>query len=452
MHKGQNAGIARLLTHDGHSHAGMGILVDRRRVVTCAHVINTALGRWEEALDQPAGQIQVAFPLSSNPRVPIAAKIVVWAPGDMNGDVAVLELEQDAPAEAGHAVLTHFEASLENNPLKIYGMVRGDGRHVDVKYQGLTANVEVQIDGDTSAENFVKGGYSGAGVWNSAQCAFIGMVRSIAADGKRTAFLTPVSSLQRACPTLPIERRRLSATFLRTWTIALALFIAATFYLFGGNLWWTTFSHPQLAAFAGMHVYPFVGPFIAWLLVSHARDYKFHPWSTRVPKLLGLRQFESGSAEDKQWASALLVVLMVFPIYAQIHFLKEFHNEGHVYIYPRDFGFEVAELQALVPGATCLRGASPASGTSKCRHPEAGRYSTVKPKPGAKGGYWKNRYHYGDSREHGRQSASFFPILQPVLVVLFSVLSLMLNIWAVRLVLGDHREKLLRDAGLHKSS
>lgn len=449
MHKGKDAGIARLLKPDGISHAGMGILVDRRRIVSCAHVVNTAMGRWAEAEEMPTGKVGIAFPLASDPRKTMAARVICWGPDDGNGDISVLELDEDAPAEVGFAVLTHFEASLENNPLKIFGMPKGDGRHVDVRYQGLTANVEVQLDGDAAAENFVEGGYSGAGVWNSAQGAFIGMVRSIAADGEHTAFLTPVGSLQQACPSLPIERRRLSATFLRTWTMGIALFIGATFYLFGGNLWWTTFSHPQLAAFAGMHVYPILGPFIAWLLLSHARDYQFHPWSTRVPKLAGLRNFESGSAEDQQWAAALLIVLTAFPVYAQVHFLKEFHNEGHVYIYPRDFGFEATELQAMVRGPACLNG-SAESGNRKCRHPDAGRYSTVTPKPGAEGGYWKNRYHYGDVRPRGRQSMSFFPTLQPVVVILASISTLIFSLCALRFVLGDHREKLLTRQRLHK--
>jgi len=445
VHQGADAGIVRFLKPDGLSHAGMGILVDRRRIVTCAHVVNTALGRDQYATDTPVDKACVNFPLSSSTRKIIAGTVVSWKPvGGEPEDIAVLELSEDAPTDVGFAVLTHFEASLQDNPLKIFGIASGSSNHVDVKYQGLTASFEAQIDGHPGAATFVERGYSGAGVWDAKLGAFIGMVRAVAAGGKRIAYLTPVISLQAACPSLPVERRELSPTFRRTWTIASVAFFMATFYFFGANLWWDKSNHPQLAAFFGMHLYPFVGALIGWLLLSHARNFKFHPWSTRVPGIIGLNH-ESGSPEEKNWAALFLIVLVAFPVYAQGHFLSQFHTEGHVYLYPKDFGFKPHDLQALIKpgdGLACLRGPLE-NGTAKCRHPTADLYRIAQPKPGYKGGYWKNAYHYGDYRGSGRQSASFWPILQPVVVIALSILTLVLNAWAVLFVFRDHRARLL---------
>jgi hypothetical protein len=57
MHQGKEAGIAKVLLGEGVTgrppakHAGMGIVVGPRHVLTCAHVVNTAAG---QAVDSSA--------------------------------------------------------------------------------------------------------------------------------------------------------------------------------------------------------------------------------------------------------------------------------------------------------------------------------------------------------------------------------------------------------------
>ena len=72
----------------------------------------------------------------------------------------------------------------------------------------------------------------------------------------------------------------------------------------------------------------------------------------------------------------------------QGHFLLVFHSEGFVYMYPEKFGFTKSELEG---GNNCPERAVPL-----CKHPEAGRYATVTPKPPSTGAYWDNAYQYGD--------------------------------------------------------
>jgi hypothetical protein len=81
--------------------AGLGLLVGADRVVTCAHVVNAALGRGLLEQDRPDGPVLVEFPLL--PAMPVRlARVVAWAPprGWDGGDVAGLALSESAPAGA----------------------------------------------------------------------------------------------------------------------------------------------------------------------------------------------------------------------------------------------------------------------------------------------------------------------------------------------------------------
>jgi hypothetical protein len=107
---GKDAGIAKILKRDGSGrHGGMAIMIDRRHVVTCAHVVNAALGLPIEAVAKPTEPVPVAFPLWTR-RDTINGRLVAWHPigcGSVE-DVAVLELEADAPVEIG---TVYFEAT-----------------------------------------------------------------------------------------------------------------------------------------------------------------------------------------------------------------------------------------------------------------------------------------------------------------------------------------------------
>src|SRR5437879_2638908 len=79
------------------------MLVGVGQVVTCAHVVNTALCRRpdEQAAPGKSDVVQVEFPLL--PGAPVRdARVVVWEPprgaAAGGGDVAGLVLTEDAPA------------------------------------------------------------------------------------------------------------------------------------------------------------------------------------------------------------------------------------------------------------------------------------------------------------------------------------------------------------------
>jgi hypothetical protein len=61
---GIKSSIARVRGSDGRV-AGAGFLVGDRLVLTCAHVVNLAVGRATPAAERPGGELAVDFPLLS---------------------------------------------------------------------------------------------------------------------------------------------------------------------------------------------------------------------------------------------------------------------------------------------------------------------------------------------------------------------------------------------------
>jgi hypothetical protein len=435
MKPGMYAGIARIWTGDK-QHAGMGIVIDSRRVLTCAHVVNVAVGL--RALDRkkPQSKVSVGFALFEHIE-PIAGRVIHWSPAQER-DVAVIELDSDVPAQVSTAVFAGVDAPLDGDLLRVYGIGQGQksGRHIEAKFMGETREIEAQIDGIANAQLFAMPGYSGAGVWDTEHDGLIGMLCSGDRDGKRVAFITPVEVLERECAYLPVERRQLLPSFNRRWPVGALLFFLGMLYFFGANLWWRDYppQHPQLAAFAGAHFYAIFGCVMGWFLRAHARDFHLHPWPLRLPGVRSL-QFKSGLSGQKLIASLLIVFIVLAPLYGQGRFLKVVNVEGHVFVYPRDFGFE--------PGTRgpCLT-KDLSSNQVLCRHEDAGIYSLVTPGNDAPGGYFKNRYHYGDVRgDDGGKSVNFYPIAQPVMLILLSIWAAVLNFQALFLVFRKQRPR-----------
>src|SRR6202453_697468 len=89
-------GIARLRGFASTAVCGTAFLISTRQVMTCAHVVNIAVGaNWNE-LERPTASVRIEFPFASN-YVAVPAHVIEWRPcGDhAAADIAVLELERD---------------------------------------------------------------------------------------------------------------------------------------------------------------------------------------------------------------------------------------------------------------------------------------------------------------------------------------------------------------------
>jgi hypothetical protein len=419
MEFGKSAGIARVLLPDGENHAGMGVLVGPRHVLTCAHVANTAIGRPPEATMKPTQELAVEFPMSRT-REPRYGHVASWSPMGRTPeyDICVIELTEDAPADVGVAVLADIHVLLDGDPLSVYGSAarESNGHHIAAEFKGPCSNSEVQIDGVAAARGlFVKQGYSGAAVWDAKHSVVVGIVRAMY-RGADIAYMVPTARIAEAWHDLPYETRRLPFLVNWLWTAFATVFLTLVIHFMWVVQAATPDQNPQLGAFVGMHLY-FVGAaLMGWLWYLHARNYRLHQWSARIPRFAGI-DFGPDSSASRVLSIVSIVLFILIPLYTQGHFIRTFHTQGHVYIYSDDFGYSPPEVFG------CL------GRMGLCQHKDAGRYSTVTAKPPAVGGYWNNAYHYGDAqpKKETRPTATFFPILQPIAVILFTAAAIALQ-------------------------
>ncbi|WPD23382.1 MAG: trypsin-like peptidase domain-containing protein [Candidatus Electrothrix scaldis] len=198
---------------------GAGFLVTSRHILTCAHVVNTALGRDEYAVQPPDTAILLDFPLLTN-RPLLRAKVLHWFPvqesssvGDIE-DIAVLELLPDSPlpTEAQPLPLVVPEKqSFFDHRVRMCGFPLGvdNGTYVNGILQGVTAKGWVEIH--HQGKELVEGGFSGTVVYSAEEHAALGMTVSILnRQNARVAYMIPAALLFRACPEIDIFSRSLN--------------------------------------------------------------------------------------------------------------------------------------------------------------------------------------------------------------------------------------------------
>lgn len=439
------AGIAKILIGDEENHAGMGIVADVRHIITCAHVVNVALGRDPPDQARPTDEVRVGFPMLGRTEV-LHATIERWIPpgNEPQCDIALLKVVGSIPEGAGIAILADITGmSMDGDPLSIFGLSKGQrlGNHVDAEFKGATSAAWVQLDGSDMKGAFIQGGFSGAAVWDQFHSAMVGMVvAKKLSDVQHVAYMIPTADLKAFWPDLQIEYRPLPSSFARTWTI----FSAAYFFLLFAHwaadrgiqsFFAVSFSGPYkiLAAFWGMHVYAFLAPVLLLMLMAFARAFRLHDWVSRIPSF---GAFGRRPAPSTSWRAALLslVAFVVLPLVVQIHFIRQFHEKGYVYIYPSSFGYDSSD--PVFDGQHCSK-----ESIHLCTKADAGRYSLAQPKQVGQASYWDNAYHYGQRAGSGG-TVTFFPILQPSLILLLTALSGLLSAIDLFLVFrrGHQRE------------
>ncbi|MCX5009927.1 serine protease [Streptomyces sp. NBC_00555] len=124
-----DASVARIPGADGRPE-GAGFRAGLREVITCAHVVATALGLPPDTRESPGGRLWIDFPLAERgTRVP--ARVCAWTPvrPDGSGDIAVLELLADPPAKAPVARLVE-DAAGPDRRVRAFGFPQSydDGR------------------------------------------------------------------------------------------------------------------------------------------------------------------------------------------------------------------------------------------------------------------------------------------------------------------------------------
>jgi hypothetical protein len=222
MSQGLQPAIVRIYQATG-KVIGAGFLVSEKHALTCAHVVNAALGKQMTASEPPAGTVSLDFPQVA-PGEKLTARVIHWipaslpnaaAPTDGGTDIAVLELESPLPASAQPVRLV-TGASLQGHEFRVFGFPEGQpaGVWTDGIVQGEQANGRVQIEVVRQTAYKIEPGFSGSPVWDEKLDGAIGMTVAIdsmtVAAGTnpakrpevRAAFIIPTGLLAKAWPQL----------------------------------------------------------------------------------------------------------------------------------------------------------------------------------------------------------------------------------------------------------
>ncbi|MFC4529445.1 NACHT domain-containing protein [Sphaerisporangium dianthi] len=191
----------------GSGTCGAGVLIDDRHLLTCAHVVNAALGRHAAERSHPSDPIEVDFPIAAR-----AARFQAWVTDggwfpiedDERGDVAILELRAAPPAGTAPAELN--ERVERGTAVRAYGYPPGVDTGVwAVSYEvGDPGGPEwVQLDATRAVGRRIQHGFSGAAVERDDTGHVVGIaVTEDGDDGAKVAWMLPISALLHRWPRL----------------------------------------------------------------------------------------------------------------------------------------------------------------------------------------------------------------------------------------------------------
>jgi hypothetical protein len=189
--------IVRVRKHDGEP-VGAGLLVADRLVLTCAHVINQALGLADDSQAQPHETVCLDFPFL--PTEPYLAQVVRWIPvaHDGSGDIAGLALSAAPPSGAAPIQLV-AQADLWDTDFRVQGFPAGydDGIYSHGRIRGYLANGYVQLEAEGELKTLP--GFSGSPVWSEQANGVVGII--VAADRNpkiKLGFMIPTTALAAA--------------------------------------------------------------------------------------------------------------------------------------------------------------------------------------------------------------------------------------------------------------
>lgn len=185
--------IVRIYYNHQPDFAGAGFLVGERYVLTCAHVILSALNLQTRPVDPPDSPISLDFPLIS-PGTQLAARVCFWS---ADKDIAGLELLDTPPAGSRPLSLS----SIDNSNESLWGIrfrafgfpyLRNDGVDAQGEFRGRNARNWIMIEGLSETGYRVEQGFSGAPVWSETIPGILGMIVASETDQNvKAAYIIP---------------------------------------------------------------------------------------------------------------------------------------------------------------------------------------------------------------------------------------------------------------------
>ncbi|MFD0633388.1 serine protease [Catenulispora yoronensis] len=199
----------------GSEACGGGVLVDDNVVVTCAHVVTSALGHEVTGdLTDEQRSVELSFPFSENGGR-VRAKVLGWFPRRGNqdgsalgagrrtwyGDVAILKIT--GPPPPGIRPVRLEDHRLGSTVFSWYGS--GEATTPVVADVQTLAGPWLVLDTASSARNFTNG-FSGAPIWDRAQRAVVGIVVSVEPNLPRGFAISTREILRWIAGNMPLNR------------------------------------------------------------------------------------------------------------------------------------------------------------------------------------------------------------------------------------------------------
>jgi hypothetical protein len=182
---------------------GTGVVLHGGRVLTCAHVVKTALRLPPETLEKPEQTITLDFPLSAS-RQRFTANVIFW---DIENDIAGLELVESLPIEIEPTQL-YATGELWGHRIQAFGFPDNypAGTWADSILRGPNAYGWIEIVDSQTTGYYVQQGFSGGPVWDEHLQHCIGII--VAADRNailRASYLIPAHKIAEKWKDLPVE-------------------------------------------------------------------------------------------------------------------------------------------------------------------------------------------------------------------------------------------------------
>ena len=206
--------------------SGVGFLAAEGRVLTCAHVVEAALGLQGTPTSAPVDELTLDFPLRHDSQT-FRARVDpdCWVPIDLatgGGDIAGLDLLDPLP-DAVRPLRPLSADDLYDHEFRTFGFPTGVGMTgiwAHGRILGRQALGQFQLEGTSDRGYFIEHGFSGSPIWDLELRGAIGMtVMADRATDRRTALCIAAADLLVAWPGLePAAARAVADSALVTYS------------------------------------------------------------------------------------------------------------------------------------------------------------------------------------------------------------------------------------------
>lgn len=194
---GQRPATVSVLSQSDREAVGSGVLLPRARFLTCAHVINCALGKENTICAERPAQETLKVLVHGPDGEPHActARLAVWIPPgaangvEWDGDLAVLEFVEPLPRDVRPP---RWQAMAEGQFVRAW---HGSGLHATVATARVTScdGRIGYVDGEGLTGVAIDHGYSGGPLWSGDAGAVVGLVAAALTPPRHPRYGTPLA-------------------------------------------------------------------------------------------------------------------------------------------------------------------------------------------------------------------------------------------------------------------